>query len=258
MTLLDTETAAASTSRSQLAARLVAYQRQRGGNIALAIHDVRNNSYWGFYDSWRNETLSIVKVLILATVLRRCQERGIAMTSTQKSQAYAMITRSDNTAANSLLTWAGVANVRRVAGLYGLTSTYVNGGTYAGGYDWWGYSTTNARDQIRLLNGVMYGTTVLTYTNREYLKSLMRQVVSSQRWGVSVPPLPSSNAWWTKNGWGPRSGGYRLNSIGHISGNGRNYNAAILTRAPGGFYYGLDTINGVSRILYDALATPLT
>lgn len=246
--------AAAPLTSAQLTAKLVSYQRSRGGTFAVALRDRRTQRTFTYQSSWRNETLSIVKVLIMATVLRRCQERRITLTNAQRSQANAMITRSDNTATNALLTWAGVANVRRVAGLYGMKSTVVQGGTAAGASTWWGYSTTTAQDQLTLLTGVCWGTTVLTIGNRDYLKRLMAQVIWAQRWGVCVPPLPATGLGWeTKNGWGPRAGGYRLNSIGHIHGNGRDYAAVILSRAPRGFYYGRDTVNGVSRILYAAI-----
>lgn len=248
---------ASGMTAGQLTGKLKAYQASRGGTFGVALYDRRNRSVYTFQSTWHNETLSIVKVLIMATVLRRCQERHVNLTSAQHSQAYAMITRSDNSAANALLTWAGVSNVRRVAGLYGMTSTVIHGGTTAGAHNWWGYSTTTARDQITLMTGIIWGTSVISVANREYLKSLMAQVTSSQRWGVCAPPLPTSNAWNTKNGWGPRAGGYRLNSVGHIYGNGRDYNAVILSRAPKGFYYGRDTVNGVSKILYAALAHPL-
>lgn len=257
--LLGASTAdAAGMTATQLTAKLKAYQSSRGGTFGVALYDRRNHHTFTYQGTWRNETLSIVKVLIMATVLRRCQERKVNLTSTQVSQAYAMITRSDNTATNALLTWAGVSNVRRVAGLYGMTSTVIQGGTTAGASNWWGYSTTTPRDQIVLMTGIIWGTTVISVANRDYLKRLMAQVTSSQRWGVCVPPLPTSNAWNTKNGWGPRTGGYRLNSVGHIYGNGRTYNAVILSRAPQGFYYGRDTVNGVSKILYAAMASPLS
>ncbi|HWC24088.1 MAG TPA: serine hydrolase [Flexivirga sp.] len=255
---LGTSTAnAAALTSAQLTTKLKSYQASRGGTFSVALYDRRNHTTFSYQSTWRNETLSIVKVLIMATVLRRCQERRVNLTSTQVSQAYAMMTRSDNTAANALLTWAGVSNVRRVAALYGMTSTVIQGGTTAGASNWWGYSTTTARDQIVLMTGIIWGTTVISVANRDYLKRLMAQVISSQRWGVCAPPLPTSNAWNTKNGWGPRTGGYRLNSVGHIYGNARNYNAVILSRAPQGFYYGRDTVNGVSKILYSAMAEPL-
>lgn len=258
MSLLAAPAADAATlTRAQLTAKLTAYQRSRGGTFSVGLYDRRNYSVFKYRPTWRNETLSIVKVLIMATVLRRCQERKVNLTKTQAEQAYAMITRSDNDAANALLTWAGVSNVRRVAGLYDLTSTVIQGGTTAGASNWWGYSTTTARDQLRLIHDVIWGTSVITVANREYLKRLMAQVTPTQRWGVCAPPLPTSNAWNTKNGWGPRTGGYRLNSVGHISGNGRDYVAVILSRAPEGYYYGRDTVNGISKILYAAMAHPL-
>lgn len=250
--------AAATITAAQLTTKLHSYQANRGGIFSVALYDRRNYKTFTYQGTWRNETLSTVKVLIMATVLRRCQERRVNLTSTQVSQAHAMITRSDNTATNALLTWAGVSNVRRVAGLYGMKSTVIQGGTVAGASNWWGYSTTTAQDQVMLMTGIIWGTTVISVANRDYLKRLMAQVISSQRWGVCVPPLPTSNGWNTKNGWGPRTGGYRLNSVGHIYGNGRNYNAVILSRAPLGFYYGRDTVNGISKLLYAAMAAPLS
>lgn len=249
--------AAAPLTNAQLTAKLVAYQRSRGGTFAVALYDRRNAKTFSYLPTWRNETLSIIKVLIMATVLRRCEERRVNLTATQLAEAAAMITRSDNTATNALLTWAGVANVRRVAGLYGLKSTVVQGGTVAGASNWWGYSTTTALDYLGLMNGLVWGSPVLRPANSAFLLSFMRRIISTQRWGVSVPPLPVGLGWETKNGWGPRSGGYRLNSVGHIWGNGRNYSAVILSRAPAGFFYGRDTVNGVSKIVYGALAQPL-
>ncbi|WP_158607659.1 serine hydrolase [Flexivirga caeni] len=127
---------AASLTAAQLTARLKAYQRTRGGTFSVALYDCRNGKTFTYQGTWRNETLSIIKVLILATVLRRCQERKVNLTTAQRAQAKAMITRSDNTATNALLTWAGVSNVRRVAGLYGLKSTVIQGGTTAGATSW--------------------------------------------------------------------------------------------------------------------------
>ncbi|MFC6707588.1 serine hydrolase [Flexivirga alba] len=186
--LLGTSPADAATmTAAQLTAKLKAYQASRGGTFSVALYDRRNYKTFSYQGTWRNETLSIVKVLIMATVLRRCQERHVNLTTTQVAQAYAMITRSDNTAANALLSWAGVSNVRRVAGLYGMKSTVIQGGTTAGASNWWGYSTTTAQDQIVLMTGIIWGTSVISVANREYLKRLMAQVISSQRWGVSAP-----------------------------------------------------------------------
>ena len=73
-----------------------------------------------------------------------------------------------------------------------------------------------------------------------------------QRWGLG-DPLPDAVHVEQKNGWGPMSTGYRLNSFGFVSGCGRSYQLAILSKSPNGFTYGKATINRVSRIVYDAL-----
>jgi len=256
-------TVAVARTAAQLAAKLDAYRVDRGGTFGVALYDRRDRSTFHYRSTWHNETLSTVKVLIMATVLRRCQERGVSLSTAQVAQARAMITESDNDAADALLTWSGLADVRRVARLFGLSSTVVQGGTRDGEDGWWGYSTTTADDLLTLLTGLVWGRTVLTATHRNYLESLMSQIIAIQRWGVCAPPLPATVRSSTKNGWGGRKDGYRANSLGHISGNGRDYAAVILSRAPYRSDYTIErehafaTVNGVSRILYDAMERPL-
>ena len=61
-----------------------------------------------------------------------------------------------------------------------------------------------------------------------------------------------------KNGWGPRSDGYRLNGLGHVSGRGRSYQLAFLSRVrPTATPYGQATVNRLCRIVFDALDVPL-
>lgn len=258
-----TPTRTSPLTTAELTAKLEAYRQSRDATLGVALVDRHTGKTFGFHSSWRNEMVSLVKVLILATVLRRCQERSSSLSREQSALAFTMITRSDNDAANKLLTWAGVDQVRRTARLSGLTDTVIQGGTEDGESDWWGYSTTTPIDQLRTLANLVHGTRVITAANRDYLVRLMSQVVPAQRWGVCTPPLPTSVRWTAKNGWGERAGGYRANSIGHISGNGRDYDAVILARTPHKpaytveRQYAFDTVSGVSRILYDALAHPI-
>jgi hypothetical protein len=105
------------------------------------------------------------------------------------------------------------------------------------------------------MNQLVLGT-YLTARRRDYVRDLMATVTASQRWGLG-DPLPAAVHVEQKNGWGPMSTGYRLNSFGFVSGAGRNYQVAILSKSPNGFGYGKTTINRVSRIVYDALDVPL-
>ena len=59
-------------------------------------------------------------------------------------------------------------------------------------------------------------------------------MTSTQRLGPAATRCPTTVHVEQKNGWGPLTGGYRLNSIGRVTGDGRSYTMAILTRSPQG------------------------
>jgi beta-lactamase class A len=163
-----------------------------------------------------------------------------------------MIRYSDNAATDTLLARVGVATCQRVADQLAMTHTVVRGGSTG----WWGHSTTSTGDLVLLMNSLVRGT-YLTSGRRAYVRDLMATVTPSQQWGLG-DPLPAGVHVEQKNGWGPMSTGYRLNSFGFVSGSGRNYQLAILSRSPNGFTYGKATVNRVSRIVFDALDLPLT
>lgn len=244
---------AATHARAQLTQSLTTIHQEWGGKFSCAVHNKHTGSQFTFNPSWRNDTLSTVKLAIAAAVLWQCQQTGTELDSDLRAEMYAMISASNNDAADDLMTWVGVDVVRKVAGYYGLKQTTIQGGTAAGANGWWGYSTTLCTDLLLFANGIMWGTTVLTIPHRNYLQTLMTDVIPSEQWGVCVPPLPGGNTWMTKNGWGPIGSEYVLNSVGHIVGNGRDYTAVILSRSPDGFDDGQDRVNDISQKIYNAL-----
>lgn len=222
------------------------------------------------WQTFTNETLSTVKVLILIACLRKLEQTRATFTDAQHNQARRMIQRSDNESTDALLAWVETAQVQEAARLLGLANTTIRGGGAAGTENWWGYSTTQPADWVTLLGAIHPVPTapaaaegqnqpqpIVHGGHRAYIRSLMAGVISDQRWGVADPPLARTAYTETKNGWGPMAGGYRLNSIGRVLGNGRDYQLAILTQSPNGFRYGLETINGLSEIVYKALAKQL-
>ena len=147
-------------------------------------------------------------MLILVALLKRAQDRRLSLTSTQKSLASRMIRYSDNAATDTLLAQIGVSTCQRVADQLGMSRTVVRGGSTG----WWGYSTTTTRDLVQLMNPLVLGT-YLSPGRRDYVRNLMATVTSSQQWGLG-DPLPDAVHVEQKNGWGPMSTGYRLNSSG--------------------------------------------
>ncbi len=58
-----------------------------------------------------------------------------------------------------------------------------------------------------------------------------------------------------KNGWMSRATfGWRINSIGHVSGRGRNYAIAILSQNNPSMPYGITTAESISRVIWRDLA----
>jgi hypothetical protein len=116
----------------------------------------------------------------------------------------------------------------------------------------WGLTRTTAQDQVALVRNVAYPNSVLGSSQRAYEQGLMQHVTSSQRWGVSGG-VPSGVGIALKNGWLPVSGGWEINSIGHIFGHGKDYVIAVLTSGNPSMGYGISTIQGVASIVWSQL-----
>jgi hypothetical protein len=177
------------------------------------------------------DTASIVKVDILATALIQAQDSGHPLTARERTQAEAMIKRSDNAAANALWRKIGRAPGLEAANKrLGLTST--KGGPGAK----WGLTRTTASDQIRLLRAVFdSGPTAkagakpaLTDASRTYLRTLMSRIAADQSWGVSAA---TDSGWALKNGWLQRNTTelWDVNSVGRITSGGHHYLVAVLS-----------------------------
>jgi hypothetical protein len=81
----------------------------------------------------------------------------------------------------------------------------------------------------------------------------MHSVEASQVWGVPTGAPAGSVA--VKTGFiTPAPGDAQVNSIGYVSGAGRNYVFAILTDGNPSEVYGESTINTLSSLVFDALA----
>lgn len=234
----------------RLAARLEEYLDGRSGSLGLELVDLTRGEVFR-HDAREAECYSTIKVLILTTVLRQAQEAGKQLTGAQKKLARRMITRSDNAATETLLAQVGRDEVRRVAAMVGMERTEIDEG-------WWGFWRTVPGD-LNLMTGALLSTDdVLDGGRRAQARFLMADVVAEQRWGVFAAEDEDADAYVAaKNGWGPLPDGYRLNSTGWVSGDGRDYVLSILSKSPAGFRYGRTTISGVAGICHEALADRL-
>ena len=159
-----------------------------------------------------------------------------------------MIEESDNDDAQDL--WdseGGASAVGAFDTAAGLTQTDPD----AAGY--WGLSTTTAADQVQLLRTVAYPNAILTPASQAYELNLMEHVDPGQTWGVSAGVVAGSTVA-LKNGWLPLdSGGWQVNSIGYVDGDGRDYVIAVLT-TDDTEADGINFIQGLSGLIWQELA----
>jgi hypothetical protein len=216
----------------------------RSGDITAAVYNVKSRRLFIYRPGALGDDASIAKVDILATALYEAQEHGTTLSATQQELATEAIEESDNDAAEDL--WeddGGNAGIAAFNAKVGMTQTILDPEGA------WGLYESTARDQIRLLEHVVLPNHVLSYASRAYELALMHRIDPEQDWGVSAGVLsPATVA--LKNGWLPVGPGWEINSIGAVTGRYRDYLIAVLTSDDPSMEYGVETIEGISALVW--------
>ncbi len=236
-------------------AAAASYAAQRAGTILAAVYDVRTGQTWRLGQGQPQPEASVVKLNILETLLA---QRSSGLSAADKPLAQLMIEDSDNDAATSLWYAAGgAAGLQAYNEAVGLADTTPSSCVQCAGFPWpgWGLTTTVPVDQLSLLKELIEPGTLLTPAERGYALSLLENVTPSQRWGVSGG-VPAQVTVALKNGWLPLNDAqtdWQVNSVGWISGDGRDYLIAVLTTGNPSEQYGIDTIDQLSAIVWGAM-----
>jgi hypothetical protein len=92
---------------------------------------------------------------------------------------------------------------------------------------------------------------LLSDASRGYILDLMERITPSQDWGATsgVPPGVTVAL---KNGFA-MSTGWQINTTGWVDGGGRDYLIAVLSNGNASEQYGIDTVDGVSSIIWQAM-----
>jgi glucan-binding YG repeat protein/lysophospholipase L1-like esterase len=217
------------------------YIKSRGNTVSVGVYDASTRETYTYNPSRTYNTLSIVKMSILANVLYK----KIPITSYENSLLTKMIVSSDNSSASTMW-WrtgseTGAQSFFRMVGM---------NNTIAGTGGWWGRTTTNVTDQLTMMKLFAYPNTILTDSQRAYGLNLMRNVQADQRWGTGYG-LPGGVSVALKNGW--YTNGQYVNSVGYVNGQGKSYVIAVLTTNNKSFSYGVDTINTISKMVWNEI-----
>ena len=224
----------------------------RNDQVGVAVYDQHTGVFCKYNAYSHFDSASVVKAAIMGTVLRRAQEQHRGLTAWETSNLKAMITHSDNTAATNL--WRSVGRARFQAFL-NLAQMH---NTHPGTGDLWGLTQITARDEVHLLDAFTDHHDALNATWRAYALKLMSQVTPSQRWGVPYG-APGRTLVSNKNGWLPRAThGWRVHSIGAVTGGGRDYRLAVLTQNNSTMSYGETTIERVAVAVHRDLGGSTT
>jgi beta-lactamase class A len=254
-----TERPAGTAHADPFGSAAASYLSTRAGTVLAAVYDVKTGQTWRLGTGPPQAEASVVKLDVLETLLaERGHSSPAGLSAGDRSLAQEMIEDSDNDAATSL--WyqvGGAAKIRSFNASAGLTSTSPSPCVVCAGFPWpgWGLTTTVPTDQIALLRELVMPGTLFTTADRSYALSLLENVTPSQRWGVSGG-VPAQVTVALKNGWLPLNAAgtdWQINSVGWISGGGRNYLIAVLTTGNSTEQYGIDTIDQLSAIVWNSL-----
>jgi beta-lactamase class A len=246
----------ASAANPALAAKLskdiVSSFSGRTSHVGVEVIDpaARIGVTCGLNTTWRFYAASTVKATILAALLRKADEQHRSLTAKENSQAWSMITVSDNNAATYLWNDVGRSWLQHFLTLARMTRTTLGTGGY------WGLTLETAHDESLLLQLLVNPNPVLTPGNRSYALHLMASVVASQRWGTPAG-VPSGFAVHVKNGWLPVPGyGWFIDSLGAFTKTGQTYTVDILTDRNSTMSYGVTTVQDIAQVINRDLHPP--
>jgi len=239
-----------------LTGAVTSYLAGRAGVVAAAVYDLSTRQLWATGPGTPQAEASVVKVDILETLLTQQGPDGLS--GADQGLAQSMIEDSDNDAATDL--WdavGGASGIRSYDARAGLADTTPSPCVECAGFAWpgWGLTTTTPADQIALLRQIAVPGGLLSAAQRGYAAQLMENVTPSQRWGVCAG-VPAQVTVALKNGWLPLDEAgtdWQINSVGWVSGLGRDYLIAVLSTANPTEQYGIDTIDWLSAAVWNRL-----
>jgi hypothetical protein len=216
------------------------FARRRGGQVSFAVVDtqgrMRTREGGRLYPS-----ASVVKAMLLVAELRRLKELGLPLDPATEDLLEAMITYSDNDAADSIYARVGDPGLVAVA-----ESTGMRRFTVAG---YWGNAQVTAADLARFFSRVRE---LLPRPYRRLGLRLLAAVIPEQRWGV---PRAARGSWRVhfKGGWRGTERGELVHQAAWLKDGDRELAIAVLTDAQPSQLHAIHTVRGIA----DRLLRPL-
>lgn len=216
----------------------------RGDAVSFAAIDSRGRTY-GFRDALDYQSASITKSMLLADYLDQAGEGELDAAA--QDQLRAMITYSDNDAADAVYSTVGDAGLERVAERVGMRDFDPAG--------YWSEAWISARDMARFMWRLEHRS--LVRAHRDFALELLAGITPEQRWGI---PAAAGDAWsvWFKGGWRPAPAGALVHQAALLRDGRRRLAIAVLTDAQPSHEYGTETVRGIAQRLLGVGRPPAT
>ena len=214
----------------------IAFAQHRRGDIAFAVRS--SGRLYAYRADHREWSASVLKAMLLVAYLDRPSVARRALDMRERARLGAMITRSDNGAANAIDSIVGAGGLRALAHRAGMSR-------FAPAWPVWGESQITARDQTRFFLRIRE---LIAPRHRAYAMRLLAGIVPAQRWGVGEV-APAGWRLYFKGGWGAGSG-LIDNQAALLTRGCARISAAVLTMHDGSHAYGKQTLRGIfARLL---------
>ena len=212
------------------------YARSRDGLVSFAVVDSRGRHH-GLAPARRYVSASVVKVMLLAAELDRLRAAGLPLDPGTRHLLSAMITYSDNDAADSIYYRVGDGGLFAVARRARMRDFTVSG--------YWANAEISARDMAGLMGAL---DRVLVGPHADFAAGLLAAIVPAQRWGV---PAVAPEGWRVrfKGGWRGTERGQLVHQIARLERGRREIALAVLTDGQPTMAYGIETVREVAERL---------
>jgi Beta-lactamase enzyme family len=213
------------------------FASSREGFVSFAVVDTTGHEH-GHAASTRYVSASVVKAMLLAAELRRLAAADLPLDPATQDTLHAMVTYSDNDAADAIYGRVGDA------GLYDIARRAEMGGFEVSGY--WANAQITAIGMARMFARLPE---MFPSRHREYGLGLLGSVVPAQRWGI---PAAARDEWLVrfKGGWRSTDRGQLVHQAAELHEGDTRLSLAVLTDGQPSQAYGIETVHGIaSRLL---------
>jgi beta-lactamase class A len=216
--------------------RARAYARRAGGLVSFAVMDSEGRLR-GRARNRRFVSASVVKSMLLAAELRRLAQQNAPLDPGTDEALRAMITESDNDAADTVYWRVGDGGLREVARAAGMKHFTVDG--------YWANAEVTAADMARFFSRL--GAT-MPKPHRRYGRRLLASIAPDQRWGI---PEAAGRRWAIrfKGGWRQTGLGSLVHQAAELRRGKREISIAVLTDAQPSQERGIEIVRGVATRL---------